>query len=578
MRSIVPNLAILAASMTIIATIPSCGASWDYLKEGQRDGYAFMNATVYAMDPDNTVASALVVRGNQIVFVGDEEGAQRHIDENIEVVDAKGKTILPGFIDTHIHPGNTANTLDALSLNPDDSIEKWMDTIQKWAEKYPADPALGGGSFSMKKFGPEGPNKAAIDNVVADRAVFLLADDQINAWVNSKALEVLGIDKNTPDPVPGKHYYERDSAGVPTGWIVGTKAYVPIFRNLKIPPKVDFAAVADDLFPRMSALGITAVFDAGQGDAEATWLQTLIDAEKNGKLPFRYRFAHTIDEAGQIPEAVGTYQKLANDFKSEMVSVSQVKINADGFLEIKTAALLSPYENEQTNNGELRFTTEELQELIMLLDAAGIDTHIHSIGDRSTRVVLDGIEAARNANNSKGKTRHTLAHLQLIADEEVPRFAELDVMAHTTPFWHAPFDYYPDLIGSARLPLLFRFRDLANAGARVTFGSDYPTTGVEEGLEPLFNMQVGHTRILIGFSDDRLGTEADVLTREQMIRGYTIDAAYQLRMEDKIGSLEVGKLADVVVLDEDIFKVDADEIYDIDVRLTMANGKIVHAR
>jgi predicted amidohydrolase YtcJ len=220
----------------------------------------------------------------------------------------------------------------------------------------------------------------------------------------------------------------------------------------------------------------------------------------------------------------------------------------------------------------------DLNPFVVAADAAGIDVHIHALGDRAVRQALDAIELARAANPG-ADTRHTLAHVEQITDADVPRFAALDVTAQTTPYWYtADYQGQELVIGAERMERLYRLQDLIETGARVTYGSDFPATGPElASMSPLWNIEAGATRQAIGDPDAPIlgGVEARTSV-EDMVRGYTLDAAHQLHMEDEVGSIEVGKRADLVVLGSNIFELPLHTIHETQVIATMVDGVVTN--
>jgi predicted amidohydrolase YtcJ len=303
----------------------------------------------------------------------------------------------------------------------------------------------------------------------------------------------------------------------------------------------------------------------------------LIELDKLGKLPVRIVGTHLVVEEEKFNSAVNGLKTLSSKFKSDRLRFSAIKINMDGSFESKTANLLDHYHDDKHHTGSKRYDSKKLTQFVVNADAAGVDLYFHVIGDGAARQVLDAIEEARKVNKSIGKTRHTLSHLLLVDESDLGRFAKLDVMAQTTPIWHSITPGHKEVIGE-RANRLFRFNTISKLGGRAIYGSDFPVGGTA-GLVPLFNIETGHTRKPPGEKDaPMLLPKNERLSIAQLIRGYTRDAAYLLRMENEIGTLEVGKLADVIMLDQNIFKIPPTEISNTVVERTFIDGKQVHER
>jgi predicted amidohydrolase YtcJ len=281
----------------------------------------------------------------------------------------------------------------------------------------------------------------------------------------------------------------------------------------------------------------------------------------------------------QLPAAIETFRSLEGRYRGKRLRVGSIKLHNDGTHQAHSAGMLEPYSDDPTNRGGVLVAGQALRDFVTAVDAAGIDLHVHAVGDRTTRETLDAIEAAHRANGPT-PTRFTLCHLESIDDQDLPRFAELGVIAQTTPVWHQPYGP-PERrsLGPQRYEALFRFAQLARDGVRVTFGSDFPAGGTIQSISPVYNIEVGHTRQAPGQPDGPIqGDPGERLTLETLVRGYTLDAAYQLRMEHEVGSIEVGKRADLIVLSRDLFEIDADEIHTSKVLLTLVDGVVVHER
>lgn len=286
-----------------------------------------------------------------------------------------------------------------------------------------------------------------------------------------------------------------------------------------------------------------------------------------------------IQSPTHLPDAVATLSDYQKRYSSELVQPRVMKIHNDGTKEAKTAGQFEHYAGEPDNFGSVLLEGEVLQNFVKEVDQAGFDIHIHAIGDRAIDEALDAFEAVRTVN-PESRNRFSVAHTELVRDEDLARFGALDVVAQTTPAWFASDgEFGIQMLGKERAEKLYRFRKIIDAGGKVSFGSDFPATGSLQGLAPIVNMEMGQTRKYPGEREMPITPPVDAtLTLPEMIRGYTIDAAYQLNMERQLGSLEEGKLADLVVVNENLFEMDVYDINEAKVSMTVMNGEIVFER
>jgi predicted amidohydrolase YtcJ len=532
---------------------------------------------VYTVNSEQPWAEAVAVKGDTLIFVGDASAAEAHIGSETQVANLGGRMVLPGFIDTHAHPMQSAGMTYTLQLDSSMNLAEIQEAVAAYAAENPDRALVVGFGYGEFQFDSAGPTKEMLDAAVLDRPVLLIDEGGHTGWANTRALELFGIDASTPDPIPGKHFYRRDLEGNLTGSMVESQTF---FRLLADFGAYDSALALSGgnlayLVFRLS--GVTTVFDAGMSAFEPQALEVAGQLADEGRLPFRLVASHMIQNPDQVPGAVAYYRALEATYNRGLLKMGGIKIHNDGTIEARNAAMLEPYADEPGNRGQVLLEAEALEAFVIESDAAGIDLMIHTIGDRAVREALDAIESAR-LQNPNATTRHTLTHLEQVSDADLPRFAQIpDLIAQTTPYWHSFFEASVAALGEPRASSYHRYRQLVDGGVRVTFGSDFPATGGSPfDMAPLRNIQVGHTRQAIGAPDSKiLGDPSERLSIETLIRGYTLDAAYQLRMEDEIGSLEEGKQADLVILDKDIFAVPADQIHQIRVETTMLAGKII---
>ncbi len=542
--------------------------------------FVFHNGPVYTVAGAAPWADAVAVRGNTIVHVGDADGAMAMAGPKTQVIDLKGRLLMPGFVEGHTHPFLGAFLTSGLDLQLA-NLDEVLAAIKAYAKEHPTGPIRGFG-WRVDMFPPEGPNRAELDAILPDRPAFFFAIDGHSLWVNSKALEMAGVTRDTPDPIPRFSYYARDQKGDPTGYVLEVNAVLGLVNAVEPITGDSMGTLLEGWLPKAAAAGITTVFDAGVppiGSDQAAMFALYVDAEKRGVLPFRVSAGYTV-KSPPIDKAVETLTDIRRRIGSELVKVDTVKIIGDGSQAGYTAWLIEPYADKPDSTGGSPFTEEQWHQLIAMVDAAGFDVHVHACGERTTRVVLDSIEKAVAANPARNR-RHTIAHLVYVEDSDMPRFPKLGVIAEFSANWSsADPDTLENMVaryGQPRASKMYRTRSILKAGGRVSFGTDWPAAGYFSTYEPLKSIQVGVTRQLIGLKDAPVLSPADErLTVEEAIHANTMGAAYQLRMDDAVGSIEVGKRADLIVLDQNILAIEPHEIHKTKVELGMMNGTIRH--
>jgi predicted amidohydrolase YtcJ len=332
----------------------------------------------------------------------------------------------------------------------------------------------------------------------------------------------------------------------------------------------------------LNSYGVTSVFDAGSFDtgvtADGAGLQSVLNRiEDAGNMTVRIVGSYLAGVPDDVEHAVENADEWRDTMKGDNYHYRVLKIMLDGTVEGRTAAMFEDYQGEAGNSGETIFTEQQMVQMISGAAAKQIDVHVHALGERAVHETLNAIEAARKAH-SDSSTRYTICHIQVIKDEDLPRFAELDVIAQSTPFWALYDTFGEPFVSEDQFNRFWRFKSLHNEGVKLTWGSDFPASGAGMlGMSPILQMEVGHTRQDPGEPDAPVQPKkSERLDIDTLIRGYTLDAAYQLHMEDELGSLTVGKKADLVVLDKNLFEVGSYEIHKVKVLMTMMNGNVVY--
>lgn len=492
------------------------------------------------------------------------------------MVDLAGRLLLPGFQDAHIHPVPAGLELSQCDLTGAKTAGDTLAVVRAYADAHPDREWITGGGWSMEAFEGGTPTKALLDAVVPDRPVYLPNRDHHGAWVNSRALELAGVTRDTPDPADGR--FERDASGEPIGMLQeGAMQYV----GRLTPPATPADRLAALLHAQrhLHALGITAWQDAlvgeflGMDDPSEAYLA----AAREGSLTARVVGALWWDRergAEQIPELVQRRAALSHG----RFRATSVKLMLDGVAETGTAALLDPYLDKcgcaTANRGTSFIDPAQLPAYVTELDALGFQCHFHALGDRAVRDALDAVEAARKANGPSD-TRPHLAHLQVVHPDDVPRFARLGATANIQPLWAAHEPQLDELtipfLGPERAAWQYPFGALLRSGARLAAGSDWPVSSPDplQGIHVAVNRVAPDERGPVFLPAERIGLTA-------ALTAYTAGSAYANHL-DETGSVRVGALADLVVLDSDPFAGPTEAISATKVALTYVGGERVHA-
>ncbi|MFF2008417.1 amidohydrolase [Streptomyces sp. NPDC058195] len=536
----------------------------------------FTRGPVFTADPARSRASSLAVTGDRITAVGHDE-VRDLIGPGTEVVDLTGKLLLPGFQDAHIHAVNGGVEMAECDLTGTVGADDYLDLIGAYAQAHPAREWITGGGWSLESFEGGMPTRQLLDRIVPDRPVLLSNRDHHGAWANSRALELAGITARTPDPADGR--IEREPDGTPNGML--QEGAVALVARL-VPPntareRLDGLLRAQEM---LHSLGITGWQDALLGDLgdKPDPSDTYLAAARDGSLTARVTGALWWDReqgAEQIERLVALRERLCHG----RFRASSVKIMQDGIAENFTAAMTAPYFDGcgcATANSGLSFVDPAaLREYVTRLDALDFQVHFHALGDRAVREALDAVEAAIAANGRRGN-RHHLAHLQVVHPEDVPRFARLGAIANIQPLWAAHEAQMDELtipfLGPERAAWQYPFGDLLRAGATLAAGSDWPVSSPA----PLEGIHVAVNRREPGTTDERVFLPEQRIGLQTAVAAYTAGSTHVNGLDDA-GSLRAGHLADLVVLDRDIFTAPAEEICQARVERTYVGGQLVHS-
>ncbi len=535
------------------------------------DGY------VYTVDSARRVTEALAVSGDRIVFVGGNSEARDWIGSQTRVIDLQGKMVLPGFVDSHCHITSGVCEIYEPILHGIHDVEGYQQAVREFAIANPGLQGIQAGGWVNAVFGPHGPTKDLLDAVVSNIPVVLFSEDYHNAWVNSRALEIAGITANTPNPADG--IIERDAKGNPSGTL--RESAVDLAKKAVPPYSVEQILQGLEYFQKKAlSLGITTVYNPLVSIKDTTDLQALRKWEGSGKMWLRVPSAVEV-EPGDPFDIVEELLEMRNREKGEYFQIVAAKIFMDGVLEGGTAYLEEPYLHMPESRGILNWDPRKYNRMCIALDKAGFQIHVHSIGDAATRITLDGFAEARRLNGVRD-SRHGITHIQLVNPADIERFAELGVIAVPQPYWFvvdASYDQALRYIGSERAVRQYPMKSFFEKGVVVSSASDYNVT---LHPNPLLAIELGVTRSVP--SDDRMYADPDFdaslvpserVSVQEMIASFTINGAYAGFLEDEIGSLEVGKKADFIILDQNILEMIPTEIHHARVLLTFFDGREV---
>ena len=559
----------------------------------------YRNGVIFTADATNTTAEALAIRDGRIVYVGTNQGVAPLVGPSTVSVDLKGRFLMPGLVDGHMHPLEAGLQLLKCSLNYESlTVAEMQQRIQACLDRAPASDAnawLEVVSWFQESMRPAGvkTNRATLDALKTTRPILVVSSFGHTALANSHALALAKITAGTPDPIGGKIW--RDERGEPTG-LFEDAGYAVFSDLLPKPTEAEYLAAAAAALKAMSRQGVTSFLDAA---APPESMSAFAAVRRAGGLTARAHFAPVIEpsEVGDLPSAVARVVGLAKKYDESAtapapsITVRNAKLFLDGVIAAPafTGAVSEPYlMNAGTADkphwvpGNSRgpavyFSAAALATVLVELGRAGIDPHMHADGDGAVHAALDGIEALRKALPG-ADIRPAIAHDEIVEPADFPRYKQLGAIPVLSLQWGKPAGDTVGLtnyFGPARMKILEPSGFLAAAGARIAFGSDWPV----DQLDEWFALKVGVTRTNAPDAPPeyhgRLGDDPG-LSRETVLRAATIEAAYELHEDDVTGSLEVGKFADLIVLDRNPFHVPAEEIAKVRVLETVVAGKTVY--
>ncbi|RLD05226.1 MAG: amidohydrolase [Chloroflexota bacterium] len=529
------------------------------------------NGSIYTVHQDQPWAEAIVIQEGLIEYVGPDEGADPYINPDTQIIDLERKMVLPGFVDAHAHPSQGMDLVGNISLYAEASLDDYVQVISDFVKNHPERDFYRGSGWADTFFSNRGPGKEALDNILPDRPIALVSYDGHSMWVNSVTLKMANIIKDTLDPDGGR--IERNpETGEPTGTLRETafKLVEDVIPDYSLEERKN--ALVE--YQKMAAkAGVTLVHDA-MLDAEST--AAFNELAREGNLKIRFRGSITLEADKELKAQVDYVLSEKGKNTHPYFQTLSGKIFVDGVIEGGTAYLLEPYAHQPDFRGEPIWDPKLLNEVCALLDKEKIQIHLHVIGDAAARITLDAIEHARN-KNGKWDSRHSITHMHLVDQADIPRFKNLDIVGLPQPFWFKVDDYYDELalpyLGQERADRQYPMQSLIDSGVVMASSSDFPVT---IPFDPLIAIQTGMTRNSIQETENRVLWPEERSSLEDLIRSFTYNGAYANFLEDEVGSLEVDKKADLIVLDQNLFDIPVDKIAKVKVLLTMVEGNIVY--
>lgn len=561
----------MGKTLTIRALVPFvllgaaifAGAVPSYAEDGA--DLILQHGVFYPVQPAGRVEGSLAIRGGRIAYLGPDAGAERFRGPKTRLIDLAGRTVTPGLIDAHSHLAGLGQALEQVDLTAAPTYEEVIRRVREAAAKVPKGTWVGGRGWDQNLW-PEKdfPTHDALSAAVPDHPVWLTRVDGHAALVNEKAMEALGIGPDIQDPPGGR--FLRDVEGRPTGVMIDN-AMDAVSSRMPEDRVEDKERELRAAARHCLELGLTTVTDMGVGAAEVAAYTNLLRA---GELPIRSALFLGDDE-----QWLSTwFERGPQVDPGSRLLIRGVKLYADGALGSRGAALLEPYSDDANNLGLLTATGAHLEDVSRRAAKAGFQVGIHAIGDRGSLLAIDAMEKALAAEG-KPDARFRLEHTQVTRVQDIQRMAKLGIVASMQPT-HATSDmpWADERLGEGRLERAYAWRKVLDAGGRLALGSDFPV----ESADPRLGLYAAVTRQDLSGQPAGGWLPGERLTREEALRGFTLDAAWSLFLDKEVGSLEVGKRADLVVFARDVMTVPEAEIPKVEVDYTLVDGQIVHER
>lgn len=516
---------------------------------------------------DHPLPGGVAIKGSRIIKVGEEHEIEPLIGPHTKVYRYSDQLVMAGFHDFHIHLLLGSMQLQCVHLLQAKSEDEAARMVKEYADQNPDDPWIIGFSwYHLYWENKQLPHRSTLDRYIPDRPVFLFNAECHGAWLNSKALELAGITRDTPDPPYGE--IARDEQGEPTGFLYETA--MALAKQAFQFPREKRIRLLQGFLDHAARLGVTSV-----GDMFPLVTMELGDLEMYREFDEQDKLTSRIHFLVELNGDLETPRRLREQYHSPKLQFSGLKNFLDGVPATYTAYLLEPYSDNAKTCGYTLMPPEKIKEWTVQADREGFRIRYHACGDAAVRLGLDCFEAARRENGPRD-SRHTIEHVEVIHPDDIPRFAELGVIPSMQPEHLAASETFHDnaylsRLGSERIRYSWPINSLQQSGARLAFGSDFPVVG----LNPMTEIYRAVTRLHNDGNPVGGWNPQEKITLAEALRSYTLGSAYGNFREHELGTLEEGKLADVIVLDRNLFEIDVEEIRDTKVCLTISDGRVV---
>jgi predicted amidohydrolase YtcJ len=556
---------LLPVSVTIIAL--SAGAWGQAVTTAET---VIVNARIYTVNAKQPWAEALAIRGDKILAVGSAKDIAAYRAASTKVVDAQGKLVLPGFTDCHIHFMEGSLGLTRVDLNGTKSVAEIQKRVKEYAVAHPKAEWIEGMGWLYSTFGAVAlPDKKFLDEVVPDRPVYLQAYDGHSSWANSKALALAGITRETPDPPGGK--IVRDAKGEATGALKESAGDL-VAKVTPKPTHEERVAALRLGMHEANKFGLVRVHSAGQ---DFEWLDLYNELRQKQLLSLRFYIAYFLDPPELKADDIEQIEQARRTYHDDWISGGVVKTMLDGVIEAHTAAMLAPYSDDPEQAGKMFWEPAKYQQAVTELDRRGLQIFTHAIGDKSVRLALDAYQQASETNHTSD-ARPRIEHIETISAQDIPRFGKQGVIASFQPLHAYPnenvLNVWARNAGPERTQRAWVWHSIESTGGVLAFGSDWPVVT----LNPWPGVQNALTRKTAEGDPPNGFVPQERISLEHAIRAYTLGAAFAGHRERIEGSIEPGKLADLIILARDLFKIEPNQIADMEVLLTMVGGKTVY--
>jgi predicted amidohydrolase YtcJ len=526
---------------------------------------------VYTGNSAEPWAEAVAVRDGKIIAVGDEQTIFKLRSAATTVIEAGGHLVLPGFVDCHVHFIGGSLGLGRVNLAGAKNYSDIQQRLRDYAAKHPGKDWVLGRGWNYAMFGSETlPDKKYLDEIFPDRPVLLAGYDGHTYWANSKALALAGITNGTPDPANGA--IVRDPKTHEATGALKEAAHGLVDRVVPKPSRDENLAALRAGIKWANEHGLTRVHSAG-GDFEH--LDLYDELRKQGQLTLRFYIAYFLNPPELRAQDVVAITAARKKYRDDWIDTNAVKMMVDGVIESHTAAMLGPYSDDPSTKGKLFWEPAKYTAAVTELDSAGLQIFTHAIGDYGIRTALEAYEHAEQVNHTQDR-RPRIEHIETVDADDIPRFGKLGVIASMQPLHAYPdadtLDVWARNVGPDRASRAWAWKSISNAGGHLAFGSDWPVVT----LDPWEGMQTAVTRQTKEGKPDAGFVPAQRLTVEETVRGYTLGAAFAGRREKTEGSIEQGKLADLIIVSQNIFDIDPHRIAETKVLTTMVGGRVVY--